>query len=58
MAGVASLIILIFRWFAEPGGFGSRKVPFVTFGFAFFVFISGLVNVVKGWDRSGGKDIS
>jgi hypothetical protein len=54
IAGVGGILALIVRWFFEAG----PTVPIVTSGFGLFLFIAGLVNVVKGRDRSGGKDIS
>ena len=49
VAGVGMLATFIIRWFFEADGFGGFLI---SSGVAIWLIISGLVKVVKGWDRS------
>ena len=58
LAGLGGLIMLVFRWVFELVGYHTDAVAYGTFIFALWLFIAGLVNIVKGWDSSGGNNIS
>ena len=50
IAGLGVLAMLVFRWLFELAGHRANAVGYGTFAFALWLFIAGLVNIVKGRD--------
>ena len=57
IAALGAVVMLVGRWLFEMAGHRTDAVCYGTFAFAFWLFMAGLVNIVRGWDGSGGKQV-